>query len=159
MSIVACYLAMPWRCNLLLGPSQQIDDVVVPPTRPNPVKPTEPYAPKTRETTSPRQTLASPRPTVNPVSLPEAVIVRALDLGRGAFVRCFRKASFNDPSVTSYKVRIHLELDATGVATSATSDAEDSELAECLVRVGLRLPFPAPGQRAVVDLPLFYRPE
>jgi hypothetical protein len=148
-------LGLPAHCSLL-APSEklnaQLDATVRAPVA-------QPYEPKHLERPAPRETLAPPRAAVAPVTLPDQVVLHALDLGRAAIVRCFRKANGRDPTVSSYKVRVKLELDAAGGVTKATSDAEDPELAACLVRVGSRLPFPAPGQAAMVEFPLFYRPE
>jgi len=146
------YLAVPWRCSLFN---------VAPDLGSGPA-PSQPYKPKTPEVPVKRETLTNGNghaPAARTVTLPDEVIVRVMDLGRVAIVRCFKKASFNDPTVFSYKVRLHFELDRSGMITAATSDAEDAALAACLIRVGFQLPFPAPGQPAVVDVPVFYRPE
>ena len=152
--VMVIYMAVPWRCSLLTvapdlgsGSGSALS---------------QPYGPKTPEVPAKRETLANGNghaPATRTVTLPDEVIVRVMDLGRVAIVRCFKKASFNDPTVFSYKVRLHVELDRSGMVMAATSDADDAALAACLIRVGFQLPFPPPGEPAVVDVPLFYRPE
>jgi hypothetical protein len=156
------WMAVPWRCSLLFpsdappviadgSGSATTPAVVAPPARP--------YGPKTDEVLAKRETLNGHKPPPRPVTLPDEVIVRAMDVGRVAFVRCFKKAAEANPSVRSFKVRLHVELDAKGAATSASTDSDDAGLTRCLQHVAYRLPFPGPGQPAVVELPLFYRAE
>jgi len=96
-----------------------------------------------------------PQPAVRRVTLPDEVVVRALGVGQSLFLRCFRKAATED-ALRSVKVRLHLELDAMGRVTAASTDSDSELLDACLIRVGHMLPFPAPKQPAVVDLPLFF---
>jgi hypothetical protein len=135
---ILVWLAVPWRCS---------------PANPEP-REDKPYGPKTDEEVGKRETLKeAPKPAVTRrVGLPEAVVVRALDAGQAGFLRCFKRGG--EPS---YKVQLHLELDATGAVTAASTDSADPALANCLARVGYTLPFPAPNQPAVVDLPLLFR--
>lgn len=98
-------------------------------------------------------------PPIQRVLLSEELVLRVMDLGKASFLRCFRKAIDRDPTVLDFKVRLHVELDVVGNVTTASSDATDRQLADCLVRSAYRLPFPAPGKPAMVDLPLFYRGE
>jgi hypothetical protein len=109
-----------------------------------------------------RETLKAPEPPVAPAQrmrLGEELTLRVADHGRPSFVRCFKKAIDLDPTVTDFKVKLHIELDVVGNATSASTDAGTPALNSCLVRAAYGLPFPAPGKPAVVDLPLFYRGE
>lgn len=141
---ILVWLAVPWRCA---------------PANPEP-REARPYGPKPDEEVAKRETLndAPPAPAVTRrVGLPEAVIVRAMDAGQAGFLRCFKRAGDADPSQLSFKVKLHLELDAAGAVTAASTDATDPALANCLARVGYTLPFPAPNQPAVVDLPLLFR--
>jgi hypothetical protein len=97
----------------------------------------------------------SPQPAVRRVTLPDEAVVRALGTGQALFLRCFKKAATED-GLRSAKVRLHLELDAMGRVTAASTDSDSELLDACLIRVGHMLPFPAPKQPAVVDLPLFF---
>jgi hypothetical protein len=118
-----------------------------------------PAQPKT-EIVNRRETLAPTAPAEQPAErLPDDVVVRLLDTGRAAFVRCFKKAAAADPSVGSFKVRIRVELDADGAITGTSADTTDSALAGCLTRATGWIRFPASGKRVVVELPLFYRGE
>ncbi|MEO8699229.1 MAG: hypothetical protein ABI867_04270 [Kofleriaceae bacterium] len=139
---VALWLVMPWRCS---------------PVNPEPA-PGKPYAPKTDEVRAKRETFTEVKPAVSTrATLPEALVVRALDLGRAGFLHCFKKAAEFDPSQLSFKVRLHLEIDAAGVVTAASTDAGEPALANCLARIGYTLAFPAPRVPAVVDLPLLFK--
>lgn len=96
-----------------------------------------------------------PQPAVRRVTLPDEAVVRALGAGQALFLRCFKKAATED-GLHNAKVRLHLELDADGRITAASTDSDSEQLDACLIRVGHMLPFPAPKQPAVVDLPLFF---
>ena len=115
-----------------------------------------PAGPKTEPDLSRRETLAPPAPKPTAERLPDDVVMKLLETGRAAFVRCFKKA---DPTVVSYKVRVHVELDGEGAIMTATADTTDTVLAGCLVRALGWLRFPATGRVIAVDLPLFYRAE
>lgn len=108
-----------------------------------------------------RETLAPPPPPPSEpaVRLPDDVVLKLLEGGRAAFARCFKLAVKADPTVTSFKVTVHVELDGDGAITSASADAQDQALAGCLSRATGWLKFPATGKRVVVELPLFYRGE
>ncbi|HEY0479743.1 MAG TPA: hypothetical protein VGD37_19620 [Kofleriaceae bacterium] len=99
----------------------------------------------------------APRPAVRPIALADEVVVRALDAGQQAFLRCWARAQRSEVPPETGKVRLHLELDDQGHVTAATSDSDAPALASCLAVVARRLPFPAPGQPAVVDVPLMFR--
>jgi len=123
-------------------PGPKLDEVAVP---------REPIAP---------EPVAPPEPALPPADrLPDDVVVRLLEAGRAAFVRCFKKAIDADPTEPSFKVRVHVELDASAVITLARTDAPTPALDACLVRSIRWLKFPATGRRVAVDLPLFYRGE
>jgi hypothetical protein len=115
-----------------------------------------PALPKT-ESIPPREVLEPRVPPMHADTLPDEVVMRLLETGRAAFTRCFKKAIDADPTVLSFKVRVHVELDAAGAITSATSDATDTALGACLTRAMRWLTFPATGGMAVVDVPLIYR--
>jgi hypothetical protein len=83
-------------------------------------------------------------------------VLKAIGLGQTQFLRCWAKAQQVDPGLDT-KVHLHLEIDAAGRVTSVQSDTESPTLARCLASVARRLPFPAPGQPAAVDLPLMFR--
>ncbi|HEU0032540.1 MAG TPA: hypothetical protein VFQ53_18035 [Kofleriaceae bacterium] len=162
--VVAVYAAP--RCNIVATPPA-LDPIVTAgsagsatePAVPEP--PAKPYEPKTVEVPTVREPIAAPpaRPAVPRILLPEEAIVRAMDAGRAAFVRCFKKAIDADPTIVSYKVKLHVELDPDGKITATSTDAEDPDLSRCLARAAYRLPLPPPGKLGVVDLPLFYRPD
>jgi hypothetical protein len=118
-----------------------------------------PSRPKT-ESVSQRETLAPTAPPLERAGrLPDDVVMRLLETGRAAFVRCFKKAVAADPTVASFKVRVRVELDDDGAITGASADTTDQALAACLSRATGWIRFPASGKRVVVELPLFYRGE
>ena len=91
--------------------------------------------------------------------LGEELTLRVMDLGRSSFVRCFKRAMNNDPTVMDFKIRLRVELDVVGNVTTANTDSAVMTLNNCLVRTAYGLPFPAPGKPAVAEMPLFYRGE
>jgi hypothetical protein len=113
---------------------------------------------KRDEQVAPRETLSPPPPPqlVKRVTLPDEVVVRALSTGQLGFLRCFKKANENDPTLGRVKVTLHVEIDPDGTITAATGNAEDPGFNNCLLRIARLLPFPPPGQPAAVDLPLFF---
>ena len=102
-----------------------------------------------------------PIPSISPGApravLPEEVVVRAMSAGQAAFLRCWSRAQLVDPPDMPNKVRLHIELDAAGAVTAVSSDCESPALARCITLVARHLPFPAPGQAALVELPLFFQ--
>jgi hypothetical protein len=92
------------------------------------------------------------------VTVPDEVVVRALNTMQSAFVACFKRASRNDPLMGATRVKVHLELDPAGGVVVVQTDTDNWDLARCLTIVAKRLPFPPPGAPAVVDFPLFFRP-
>ena len=89
-------------------------------------------------------------------TFPDHVVVHAMSVGEQAFLRCFHRAQRVDPLLTSAKVQLHLELDASGAIVNAHTSASGA-LSNCLVAVARHLPWPAPGKQAVVDAPLYFR--
>lgn len=118
-----------------------------------------PAGPKSETTPPLRETVDPSAPTVADDTLPEDVVLRLLETQRSSFVRCFKKAVERQPMVISYKVPIHVELDADGAITKATADTSNAALSDCLLRATSWLQFPASGRVVVVDMPLFYRVE
>jgi hypothetical protein len=97
-----------------------------------------------------------PPPPLRAVTLPDEVVVRAMGVGQQAFLRCWSRAQRSDAPPTADKVRLHLEIDEQGRVAAATSDSDSPALERCLQVVARRLPFPAPGRPAVVDVPLMF---
>jgi hypothetical protein len=89
-------------------------------------------------------------------TFPDHVVVHAMSIGEQAFLRCFHRAQRVDPLLTSAKVQLHLEFDASGAIVHAETSASGA-LSNCLVVVARHLPWPAPGKHAVVDAPLYFR--
>lgn len=131
----------------------------VPPPLPPPIPPPVPPAVPKTETSPPREVIEPPVPPGTVDTLPDEVVLRLIESGRAAFVRCFKKAIAADPLVVSFKVRLHVELDGGGAITLATADTSDAALGTCLTRSVRWLRFPASGRPVAVDLPLFYRAE
>jgi hypothetical protein len=142
-------------------PSPTEPAITVAPPRERPPEVPATYEEKRREHAPTRVAMKPPPPPPSPdravrrVTLPDEVVVRALGVGQSLFLRCFRKATADDPSLGRTKVRLHLELDARGKVTSARTDSDSAVLDQCLQRVGYMLPFPAPRKPAEVDIPLF----
>lgn len=143
VSVVA--LVMPWWCiprAPLDGPDRAALSAVAP----------KQEAPPDRVASPPPRT-----PPVRTITLADEVVVKAMAVGQTAFLRCWARAQRADPTLISTKVRLHLEIDGTGKVTASQSDTDSPALASCLAVVARQLPFPAPGQAAVVDLPLMFR--
>ncbi|HUS32684.1 MAG TPA: hypothetical protein VMZ53_29485 [Kofleriaceae bacterium] len=113
--------------------------------------------PKVDEERVARQSPAEPRPPLPTDTLPDEVVMRLLESGRAAFVRCFKKARNEDPSELSFKVKLRVELDADGSFSRASTDAHSAALDTCLTRMAAWLKFPAAGKPIAVELPLFYQ--
>jgi hypothetical protein len=116
-----------------------------------------PFEPKTSDGPVKRERLDGQRPPMRPITLPDEVIVRAMEPLRPLFVRCFKKAIDADPTVVSFKVRLHLDVNAIGFVTNAKADTDDEGLAACLSRLGRGVRFSVADQPAVVDFPLIYK--
>ena len=148
-------IVMPLRCSFV-APQVPRD------TGPSAVQAKREAAPTRVSSAVPR-----PRPPApsEAIELPEEVVVRAVAVGQPAFLRCWARAQRIDvtqpptqgPTTLSSKVRVRLEVDATGKVTSVQTDSESPALARCLGVVARQLAFPAPGRPAVVDLPLLFR--
>lgn len=140
-------LGLPWQCNLI---APQVDRVPLGPSA---------ASPKTEE--APPRVAAvqpSPNPTPGPmITLPEEVVIKAMDAGQPAFLRCWARAQRVEIGPLVNKIRLKIALDERGQVTAAQSDSESQVLASCLAVVARRLPFPAPGRPAVVELPLMFR--
>jgi hypothetical protein len=72
------------------------------------------------------------------------------------FAACWRRAQRNDPTLASLRVRLSLEVDASGTITASRTDAEDDKLSRCLSNVARKLAFPAPGRPVTFDVPLYF---
>jgi hypothetical protein len=161
LPMVAIFGVLPFRCSLL-EPSQAAvvatapANVEVPgvPKDEVPVAaaPTE-HAPTGRVSNT---DLPPPGPAVKRINLPDQVVVRALDVGKPALMRCFARAQKADPLLSSAKVRIHMEVDAAGVVTAVTTDAATPAFSNCLAYVARGLAFGASGSPAVVEVPMFF---
>ena len=119
-----------------------------------------------REEVPARVSSAAPRPRApaapsEAIELPEEVVMRAVGAGQPAFLRCWARAQRLDAAQVATqiasKVRVRLEVDASGKVSSVQTDSESPVLARCLGVVARQLAFPAPGRPAVVDLPLIFR--
>lgn len=162
-------LVLPWQCNLApRGDSGLLDSSAAPlpeklaPPPPN-APPHDPALPAPSAVT-PKQEHPEPRIPAAPlpaspvraVTLPDEVVVQAIGAGQQAFLRCWARAQRSDAPPTTDKVRLHLEIDAQGRVTAASSDSDSPALERCLQIVVRRLPFPPPGRPSVVDLPLMF---
>jgi hypothetical protein len=130
----------------------------VEPLSPSAVSPTTPPADPTqpkREVLAPRISVPAPAPKTA-LRLPDEIVVRAFDLAQPAFLRCFARAQRFDPTLTSIKLQLHLEINAEGAVEQATTDVEVPKLSACVALVARALRFAAPGRAAVVDGPLFF---
>jgi hypothetical protein len=113
--------------------------------------------PKVDEERVARRSPAAPRPPLPSDTLPDEVVLRLLDTGRGAFVRCFKKAIDENPIDRSLKVKLRVELDGSGALKRASTDATSATLDTCLARIVTSLQFPASGKPITVEMPLFYQ--
>lgn len=155
-------LAGPGRDVKLAVATLERERLIEPPpaSAPDPAPAAPPVlGPKTEASPPARETLAPPRVQERAATLPDDVVLHLLETGRTLFVRCFKKAVANDPMVSSFKVRVHVELDGDGAVTASSTDTTDDALAACVVRAAGWLHYPATGGRVVVELPLYYRAE
>jgi len=113
-----------------------------------------------REEQVPERVTLAPPPAApaRPITLPDAVILRALDTGRSAFMRCWTRALAADPLLGPMKIRLQLEIDPGGAVVTATHDASSEALGRCLTMVARGLVFAAPGAPAIAEVPLFFQP-
>ncbi len=131
----------------------------IPAARPAPPAPPPGSAvdPK-REHFEERVSPASPAPPLDhAIRLPEEVVLRLLDSGQPAFLRCWARAQREDPSLSTTKIAVRLELDASGKVVHVSTDATIVTLGNCVAAIAAHLPFPAPGQAAIVEFPLLFR--
>jgi len=169
LSVLPVFLVIPWHCNLLPAPSD--GGLGVPATfraaqAPDPAAEPEPRSPAPApsaadakaETTPGRIASVRPRaPTARAITLADEVVVKAISLGQPAFLRCWARAQRVDGIAGATKVKLHVELDAGGAVVAAQCESESPVLTSCLALVAHRLPFPAPGKPAVLDVPLMFR--
>lgn len=159
-----CSMVAPMRGTLVVPPAaspkrEEPRRIAVAPRRePEPIGPSA-ASPK-REDPAPRvPSVPPPAPVAPPqraVTFSDEVVVKALGTGQPAFLRCWARAQRSDDPPSASKVRLHLEVDDHGKVTSARSDTDSPALERCLSVVARGLAFPAPGQPAVVDLPLMF---
>jgi hypothetical protein len=137
-------VVLPWQCNFQLTPPDG----------------REPAPVGAKQEQAPVRVPVAPPPAPRPaklVTLPEAVVLKAMDAGRPTFLRCWARAQRDDPTLSGSKVKLHIELDERGKVTAVTSDTESELLARCLAVVARGLPFPPAGQPALVELPLIFQ--
>lgn len=141
--VVSLLVSIPWRWL----PSFEVEPQLAMPDRPV-------------EREVERTPLTPPPPErQRAVQLPEELVLRALDSGRTAFVRCWKRALDADPLLEATKVKVRVELDAVGTVVAVTHDATNAKLGNCLSLVTRSLRWAAPMDRAVVEFPLLFRPE
>ncbi len=143
-------ITAPWQC-----PANGWIDTVPPPgptasTTPTPTTKAPDHTPS-RVTTSP-----PPKVPERRITLPDQVVVRALDAVKPSFVRCFVRARTADPSLGPLKVTLHLEIDPDGVVSRVTTNTDITKLNNCLAAVARMMKFAAPAEPATVDVPLLY---
>jgi hypothetical protein len=140
-------------------PAINRDSVSGPPPPPPPPLPSAQTQPKPDEVSSPRESLVqpTPKPPSPTATLPDDVVIGLLETGRAAFVRCFKKAIAADPTELSFKVKLHVELDAAGAITASRTDSANKDLDTCLVRMAAWLKYPVSDKGVVVELPLIYQ--
>ncbi len=139
-------IAWRWLPSFDIGPLERQ-------TRP-PVSVRNERAPK-------RVTMAEPE-APRPARLAQAadeVVVRALNGGRAALVRCWKRALDADPLLDATKVTVRVEVDAAGGVRAVTHDAANAKLGNCLALVSRGLAFEATGSPAVAQFPLFFKPD
>lgn len=169
----------PWRCDQLdpaaldpgagsapppappSPPSKAPPPAPVPPPAPIPAPPpptTPPIAtaPRREESTA-RETLGGKKPPAAPRAVvPDEVVMSTVRKLQPTFLACWKRAQRNDPSLVSARVRLSLEIDASGAVTSSRTDASDPKLSNCLANVARKLSFPSLGRAAAFDIPLFF---
>lgn len=96
-------------------------------------------------------------PAAPMLTLPDELVVKAMDAGQQAFLRCWAHAQRSDTPPSETKVRLHLELDHDGRVTAVRTDSDSQVLERCLGVVARRLPFPAPGRAGAIELPLMFQ--
>jgi hypothetical protein len=140
------FVQLPWHCSLVAPPER-------PGTERSAVDGKQEVAAHRIASVAPP---AAPASRVRAVTLPDEVVVKAVGVGQPAFLRCWARAQRSDSPPSSTKVHLHVELDAAGKVTAIQTDSDSPALSRCLAVVARQLPFPAPGTRAVVNLPLLF---
>jgi hypothetical protein len=115
--------------------------------------------PAREERTIERTTMATPPQPARLAQLGDESVVRALNGGRAALVRCWKRALEADPLLDATKVTVRVELDAAGAVVGVTHDTTNAKLGNCLALVARGLVFEAPGAAAVAQFPLFFKPD
>jgi hypothetical protein len=95
-----------------------------------------------------------------PPAYTEAEILQALRRSDSALGRCWLRSGGGDGGAAR-KVRLHLEVSASGAVRRARAEPEDgallaSELPACITEIGRRLPLPARGRPAELSLLLLF---
>jgi hypothetical protein len=118
-------------------------------------------APPSHAEHSPERIPLTPPPAAphRTITLPDEVVVRAIDNSRSAFLACWRRALKNDPMLDATKVTIHLDVNPVGTVVGVTHDATNEKLGTCLTMVARGLSFSSPMDNATADFPLFFQPE
>lgn len=139
------------------APRPAAPPIVTPPSpSPAPAAPKLTPAPRRDEPTV-RETLGTKKPpAAGKVAFADEVIVGAVRVLQPTFTACWRRAQRNDPSLTTARVRLYLEVDPSGAVSSSRTDAEDELLDSCLAKVSRRLAFPAPGKPVALEIPLYF---
>lgn len=138
-------LALPLRCSMV---APMRDTAALGPSAATPKQ----EAPVSRIARVP-----PPAPPPGPrITLPDEVVVRALDAGHQAFLTCWSRAQRSDVPPGASKIRLHLEIDDAGHVVASSNDSDSPVLGRCLGIVARQLAFPAPGGPAVVDLPVMF---
>jgi hypothetical protein len=120
-------------------------------------QPTVVSARRVREELAPGGRVALSRDGAQP-AYTEAEILQALRRSDSALGRCWLRAG--DGGVAR-KVRLHLEVSASGGVRRARAEPEDGalfadELPACITEIGRRLPLPARGRPAELSLLLLF---
>jgi hypothetical protein len=135
-------LGIPWQCSLVA---------------PRDLGPVGPSANTPKQEQATERVSSAPPPPAQTITLPEEAVLRAIDTGQPLFLRCWERAQRKEIGPIAGKVRLHLDLDENGRVMTVRSDSDSKVLSSCLSVVARRLPFPAPGQPAIVELPLLFR--
>jgi hypothetical protein len=135
-----------------------------PPLRPSVTAPPPPATPSLsttprREEPAPRETVAPRKPAAEPsrrAAFNEDVIQAAMRPLQPTFAACWKRAQRNDPTLTSARIKLSLEVDWSGAVIASRTDALDDKLGACLANVARRLRFPEPGRTLAFDVPLIF---
>ena len=86
------------------------------------------------------------------LTLPDDVVVHALEVGQGGFRHCHKRARDADPTLAVVKVSMQIFVAPDGAVTDVKTDVEDPKLATCLANIARHLPLPAPDRAAVANV-------